>query len=600
MRDGVRLATDIYFPASGGPSWPVLLERTPYGKSETNHADCTRAHPVPRSKPEMARMFAEAGFVCVVQDCRGRYGSEGSFTKYVGEGRDGEDTLAWLLAQPWCNGKVGTLGLSYGAHVQAAMAGLNPAGLAAMFLDSGGFSSAFHSGIRQGGAFELKQVTWALKHARLSPETTKNPSRKAALDSVDIRQSIRGGPWVRGQSPLCAAPEYEDYVLDLWARETFTDYWTQSGLYARGHSANFPDVPTVLMSSWYDPYAATAIENYCSLVGAKKGPIHLILGPWTHGQRSVTFAGDVDFGPAAPLDGNLAADYDSLRIGWFNHHLKGEGQGAPLIQPVSLFIMGGGSGRRTTQNRLDHGGSWLYANTWPLPNIVEKTMFLTSDNALAETVPTENVAVSWEHDPMNPVPTLGGALASGAPLMEAGAFNQVETEQLFGASIPGRSLSARPDVVSLQTEPLDADLTIVGPVRALLSVSSTAVDTDIMIKLIDVHPPNDDYPQGFAMNLTHGVLRLRFRNGFEKAELMEPGTIYPIEVCSFPTANVFKAGHRIRLDIAGSNFPHFDINDGTGAPAGSQANPTKATNAIHTGPLALSRLVLPVLPQSAC
>ena len=194
MRDGVRLATDIYLPSGATNPLPALLERTPYDKRGTNHADRSRSDPKPRAKPEIAAAFADAGYAYVLQDCRGRFGSEGLFTKYLGEGEDGADTLAWIRAQSWCSGVVGTLGLSYGAHAQTALAAHNPPGLTAMFIDSGGFSSAYHSGIRQGGAFELKQLTWAWKHALLSPLTAADPERRARLQAQDIRRWINQRP----------------------------------------------------------------------------------------------------------------------------------------------------------------------------------------------------------------------------------------------------------------------------------------------------------------------------------------------------------------------------------------------------------------------
>ncbi len=225
MRDGVHLATDIYRPAVGGipvaGKLPVLLERTPYDKTGVNHADRTRDAPQPLARPEVAGQFARAGYIVAIQDCRGRYGSEGRFEKYLSEGQDGFDTLAWLRAQSWCDGRIGTFGLSYGAHTQAALAALGPPGLAAMFLDSGGFSSAYHSGIRQGGAFELKQATWGYKHALLSPATMCDPARKKALEAEDLRGWFARMPWSKGNSPLRAAPEYEDYLLEQWQQRRF-------------------------------------------------------------------------------------------------------------------------------------------------------------------------------------------------------------------------------------------------------------------------------------------------------------------------------------------------------------------------------------------
>ena len=164
MRDGVRLATDIYRPKGAGP-FPVILERTPYGRNVTSRSELSVAEPVAKSRAEVAQFFVRQGYAVVYQDCRGRYGSEGTFVKYLSDGADGYDCCAWIVKQSWCNGKIGTMGLSYAAHTQGALGCANPPGIAAMFLDSGGFSNAYQGGIRQGGAFELKQVTWAHRAA---------------------------------------------------------------------------------------------------------------------------------------------------------------------------------------------------------------------------------------------------------------------------------------------------------------------------------------------------------------------------------------------------------------------------------------------------
>ncbi|WP_205590062.1 CocE/NonD family hydrolase [Sphingomonas paeninsulae] len=393
MRDGIQLATDVYMPDgfTAGTRLPVLLERTPYDKAGTNHGDFTVADLTPRSKPEIARDFTAAGYIFVIQDCRGRYGSEGSFTKYLDEAEDGADTLAWILSQPWCDGRIGTLGLSYGAHVQSALACLDPPGLGAMFLDSGGFSSAYHSGARQGGAFELKQLTWARKHALLAPESEADPVRKAALKAEDIHDWI-GRRWRKGVSPLVAAPEYESYILEQWDNDSFSPFWRRLGIYARGWYDQYADVPMVHMSSWYDPYSQTAIDNFLGLAPIKRGPVKLILGPWTHGQRSVSHAGDVDFGPNAPLDGNLAADYFTLRRDWFNRHLRGLDVPEPLPAPVRLFVMGGGSGKRSPEGRLEHGGSWRDELAWPPEDVVPTTLYLNETGELSRYMPGGNLA----------------------------------------------------------------------------------------------------------------------------------------------------------------------------------------------------------------
>lgn len=594
MRDGVSLATDVYLPADAHGPLPVLLERTPYNKSGTNHADCSLADPKPRSKPQVAAEFARSGYAYVLQDCRGRYGSEGGFCKYVNEAADGVDTLRWILAQPWCNGAVGTLGLSYGAHVQTALAGENPPGLRTMWIDSGGFSSAYHSGIRQGGAYELKQLTWAYKHAKLAPETRADPQRKAGLEAQDIGRWARVNPWRHGHSPLLAAPEYESYIVEQWAHECFDDYWRQPGLCARGRYEQFADLPMVHLSSWYDPYALTATENFLGLKAGRRGPVKLVLGPWTHGQRSKSYAGEVDFGSAATLDGNLAPDYLALRRDWFDAHLRGA-ESRFLPEPVHYFLMGGGSGHRNAAGRLDHGGRWCSAADWPPPEAQEQAFYLHADGALDAKPEAAATSLGYRFDPTDPVPTIGGATASGAPLMEAGAFDQRESAILYGATQPGRALADRSDVLVFQTRPLAQPVDVVGPVRVQLRVSSSALDTDFTIKLVDVHPPSADYPNGFAMNLSHGILRLRFRNGYERPELLTPGQVYPITISAFPTANRFAVGHRIRLDISSSNFPHFDVNPNTGAPAGQASEPVVAYNRVHLSPECPSALWLHVL-----
>ncbi|MGD9599219.1 MAG: CocE/NonD family hydrolase [Steroidobacteraceae bacterium] len=595
MRDGVRLATDVYLPQGGGP-WPALLERTPYGRQGTNHADRSLADPVPRPKPEIAVQFVRAGYAYVLQDCRGRFESEGEFTKYLNEQPDGVDTLAWLAAQPWCDGRVATLGFSYGAHVQTALAAAAPAGLSAMFIDSGGFSSAFHSGIRQGGAFELKQLTWALKHARLSPATATDPVRRAALEAADIRVWARVMPWTRGHSAVSAAPEYEAYVIEQWSRECFDTFWERPGLYARGSYDRFADVPMVHMSSWYDPYALTATENFSALSRLKRGPVRLVMGPWTHGQRSVTHAGAVDFGPAATLDGNVAPDYVTLRRDFFDRYLRGRDVPDWLAARATLFVMGGGAGTRTAEGRLLHGGDWLRSTGWPPPQARSARWYLQVGGVLAAAPPGRDGQVGWRFDPADPVPTIGGAIASGAPLMEGGAFDQRETAGTYGARHPGRALAARADVRVFETAPLDDEVVVVGPVSARLWVSTSALDTDFTVKLLDVHPPSRDWPAGYAMNLSGGIQRLRFREGYHRALHAEPGRVYVIDITMFPTANRFVAGHRIRIDVSSSNFPHFDVNPNTGAPAGVPSEPVVAENRIHLGPDRPSHIALHVLP----
>jgi uncharacterized protein len=601
MRDGVKLACDVYRPARAGQTvaeaFPVILERTPYGKGHTGRSEISRRHPErPISRQEMAAFFVQHGYAVVYQDCRGRYGSEGVFRKYLDEATDGYDTCAWLVQQPWCNGRIGTMGLSYAAHTQVALASLNPPGLAAMFVDSGGFSNAYQSGIRQGGAFELKQATWAYNNALKSPSVLADPQRRAALEAVDLRQWFAQMPWKPGHSPVTAAPEYEDYLFEQWTHGAFDDYWTQPGLYAAGYYAQSADVPQVHMSSWYDPYARTATENYQGLVSRKRGPVRLILGPWTHGNRSYTYAGDVDFGPAATLDENLAADFLTLRRRWFDCWLRGIDNGIAAEPAVRVFVMGGGSGRRNAAGRLDHGGHWRQAATWPLPETQFTPYYLHTHGLLSPDKPDAVAApLTYRYDPQRPVPTIGGPISSGEPMMVGGAFDQREAPAFFGSRPPYRPLAERPDVLVFQTPPLARAVEVTGPVVVHLWIASDCPDTDFTAKLIDVYPPNADYPDGYAMNLTGGILRVRYRDSWETPTLLQPGQEYAIRLEMFPCSNWFAPGHRIRFDVSSSNFPHFDLNFNTGEPEGLSTQARLATNTVYVDQARPSHLVLPLI-----
>ena len=598
MRDGVRLATDIYRPGRHGVALsgacPVILERTPYGKAEPSRSEMDLAATHPYSRFEVAAYYVEQGYVVVYQDCRGRYASEGRFEKYLSEANDGEDTLRWLVEQPWCSGKIGTMGLSYAAHAQFALATKAPSGLTTLILDSGGFADAYQCGVRHGGAFEMKQVTWAVQQAKEA--LRGDPVASQALEMEDLHAWFKAMPWRQGQSPLRWAPEYEKYLFEQWENCDFSDYWRQPGIYAKGCYAGMPAVPQVHMSSWYDVYVRSTLENFQAMA-AKHPSVRLIMGPWLHGDRNLSFFGDVEFGPKAPFDGNIAADWRAYRKQWFDRWLMGKGNGVDEQPKVLLFLMGGGSGRRNAAGRLEHGGCWIESGAWPLPEATPTPLYLQADHTLAFGGPAEQErALSYDFDPRNPVPTIGGALTSGKPIFSGGAFDQREDKRFFGCADGGLPLSARHDVVVFETPPLESDMAIVGPVVAHLHVSSNCPDTDFTIKLIDVHPPTPDYPQGFAMNLSDGILRCRYRKSFEHPEPMVEGEIYEISVESFATANLFKAGHRIRVDVSSSNFPKYDINPNTGEDFVNARLRRVATNTIHIGPGHPSRVMLSVVP----
>jgi putative CocE/NonD family hydrolase len=597
MRDGVRLATDVYLPADDGTKYPVILERTPYSKEQPSRSERTPANPTPLGRAEVAEFFVRRGYAFVYQDCRGRYKSEGEFVKYLSDGNDGYDCCRWITEQPWSNGRIGTMGLSYAAHTQGALGSAGAPGVVAMWLDSGGFSNAYQGGIRQGGAFELKQATWAFSNAMESPEITSDPAKLAAMRKIDIKAWFARLPWKRGDSPVALAKEYEDYLFEQWEHGEFDAYWKQLGIYAQGFYDQFVDAAMMHQSSWFDPYPRTATDNYVALKVRKKGPVRLLLGPWTHGDRQLTYAGDVDFGPAATIDGNVSPDFLTLRARWFDRYVKGERNGVDEEPVVRLFVMGGGTGRKNAAGRLDHGGKWRAERDWPLPDTQWTPYYLHGDGGLSTSRPAAGAKPrEYTFDPKHPVPSIGGTITSGRPVMEGGAYDQREGPRFFGSEVFGRALAARPDVLSFQTAPLAQAVELTGPISARLWISSDCPDTDFTIKLVDVYPPSADYPDGFAMNLTDGILRVRYRDSWEKPSMMKPGTVYPITVTAFPTSNHFSAGHRIRLDVSSSNFPHFDVNPNTGEPEARATSVRAARNQVCVDRDWPSHVILPVIP----
>jgi uncharacterized protein len=592
VRDGVRLATDVYVPDGAGP-FPVLLERTPYGRHLPSRSEITAADATPAGRAEIAAFFAAGGYAVAYQDCRGRHGSGGRFTKYLGEAEDGFDACAWLVQQPFCDGRIGTFGLSYAAHTQAAVGALDPPGLLAQVLDCGGFADAWRGGIRQFGAFELKQATWALKQALLSPEAEADPILKSALAAEEIRDWFTRLPWRPGHSPLRHHPAYEAYLFEQWTHGACDGFWHQLGIWAEGFHHCYSRAACVHLSSWFDPYPLTAAGNFSGLRKAGRGPQSLVLGPWTHGDRSFTYAGNVDFGPAAPID-SWAGDWRRYRRSFFDSVFRGLHLAEPAVR---LFVMGGGSGRRNAAGRLDHGGRWITAEDFPPAGTEIRPWHLHADGRLDPVIPAADAApLAFDFDPAHPVPTIGGAFSSLEPVAEAGSFDQREEPAFFGCAPPYLPLSTRPDVLVFESVPLSKPLQIAGPVEALLFVATDGPDTDFTAKLIDVHPPSADYPQGYAMLLCDGIARLRYFDDPASPRPAEPGEIRSVRIVLFPTANVFLSGHRIRLDVSSSNFPKFDVNPNTGEPEGRARRRRVAVNTVFMDRARPSRVDLPILP----
>lgn len=582
MRDGVRLATDIYRPAIDGKviaePLPVLLQRTPYNKTgETIVA--------------AAEYFARHGYVVVLQDLRGLYQSEGIFTKYIGEGEDGYDAIEFLAELEFSSGNIGMWGTSYGAHVQANAAKLRPPHLATMVINMGGMSNGWNHKIRNHGAFELQQVTWAFRQLAVE---TNDPVVRSLMAQEPVGAWLKSLPLRKGLNPLSVAPNFEDYILTMQSRSDYDDYWKHRDINWVEYYDETADVPMLLLSGWYDSYGGGTIDNFNGLAPLLDSPVRLVMGPWTHSGNTRSWAGDVEFGPDAAIDDF----HHEFHLRWFDRYLKSTG--APdNAASVSVFIMGSGDGHRDENDRLYHGGYWQESDTWPLAGTRFTPYYFHPDGSLQPTLPADGEsATTYTFNPEEPVPTVGGAFSSTSPVFEPGAYDQRETENVFGASIPYLPLKSRDDVLVFQTEPLDRSLVVAGPITVNLYISSTATDTDFTAKLVDVYPPSASFPAGFEMNLTDGIVRTRYRERPDRQTLMQPGQVYEITVTPFPTANVFKKGHRIRVDISSSNFPRFDVNPNTGEALGMNRRQIAADNSVYHDAVRPSHIILPLVPEA--
>lgn len=580
MRDGVRLASDVYRPATDGlpvsDRLPILLQRTPYNKTGANLV-------------ASAEFFARHGYVVVLQDHRGMYQSEGVFTKYIGEGQDGYDTIEFLGTLPYGDGQIGMWGTSYASHAQANAAKLKPPHLKTMVLNMGGMSNGWDHKMRNHGAFEIQQLTWAFR--QLAAETGDPVVRKMLkVETVDDWLTVM--PLRKGLNPLSVAPNFEDYILTMLTHSDYDDYWKHPDVNWVEHYDQTADIPMLLISGWYDSYAGGTIQNYVALSARLRSPVQLIMGPWTHGANTDPYAGNAAFGQASAI----TDFHHEFHLRWFDRYLKKQEREAAGAA-VRIFVMGTGDGHKDENGRLYHGGYWKEAADWPLPGTAMIPYYLHADGSLGPTRPAGKASpTTYTFDPGDPVPTIGGSFSSTSPLFDPGAYDQRETSDTYGAKAPYLPLKARDDVVVFQTDPLREDTEVVGPIVAKLFVASTATDTDFTAKLIDVYPPSADFPSGYEMNLTDGILRTRYRDRPDRQQLMRPGKVYEITVTPFPTGNVFKKGHRIRIDISSSNFPRFDINPNTGEPLGLNRRAIPADNSIYHDADHPSHVILPIIP----
>ena len=554
-RDGVTLYADIYRPRSSD-KFPVILMRTPYDKSVS-----WAVSPVFRMVPR--------GYVVIIQDVRGRYTSEGEWYPFRHEQADGFDTVEWAAALPYANGKVGMMGASYVGATQMLAAIAQPPHLTAIAPNM--TASNYHDNwTYQGGAFEQWfNQNWTSQLAQNTLERLIDDNTNALIGAPTI--PLAGYPVFNfGKLPSDAklTAAIAPYYLDWLAHPDYDDYWKQWSI--EEHFSNIA-VPMLQVGGWYDIFNAGTLNNY---IGAKlhgatdeaRSRQHLLIEIGGHagfGRR----IGDVDFGPHA-----VENVYTDVILDWYDFLCKGIQNQFATDKPVKLFVMGVNEYRQE--------------DDWPPPQAQSTKYFLHSggkanslrgDGALSVSAPKSEPSDSYVYNPANPAPSIGGPLCCDGKHLEPGPRDQ-------------RSVENRDDVLVYSTAPLARDMEVTGPLTADLFVKSSAVDTDFTAKLVDVAP------DGFAQDLTSGILRMRYRSSREHAVLMNPGQIYEISVDLWATSNVFLRGHSLRLEISSSNFPRFDRNFNTGEEIKFATTFVSATNTILHDAQHPSALVLPVMP----
>jgi putative CocE/NonD family hydrolase len=565
MRDGVVLQADVFRPAAPG-KYPVILQRTPYNKNLTTVGllmfDVIRA--------------ANEGYVVVIQDSRGRYSSAGEFYPFRDDILDGYDTVEWCAAQAWSNGNVGMYGASYVGATQWLAAIARPPHLKALFpLIT---ASDYHEGwTYQGGAFALGfNKSWTMTF--LAPDTFQRLMKKRPAFGEQLSKLLQGVDdmchWFR-QAPLKGFPlfgEAAPYFYDWLAHPDDDEYWAQWNIEAQHQMVR---VPACNVGGWYDIFLGGTIRNYVGMrargatAEAREGQ-KLILGPWFHTLPLNNVVGEVNYGLSTTA---LAMDLDGLHLKWFDYWLKGKKNDFLEEPPVRIFTMG--------ENR------WRTENDWPLARTHYTKYYLHSggkanslrgDGWLSPEPPQSEPADVYVADPRNPVPTRGGGLCCWPATVPGGAFDQ-------------RVIEERSDVLIYTTPVLDRDVEVTGPITVTLYAATSAMDADFTGKLVDVHP------DGYARNLTDGIIRGRYRASRKAGKLLNPGEVYEYIIDLWATSNVFKAGHRIRLEIASSNFPRFDRNPQTGEPSAEATRFEPALQRVFHDEGRPSHVVLPVIPR---
>jgi uncharacterized protein len=537
MRDGAVLRADIYRPDSGAPA-PTVLHRTCYNRS-------FQLTPRAGLDPERA---VQAGLVLICQDVRGRYESGGDFYPFAREGADGFDTIEWIASQPWCSGAVGLAGRSYPAAVQWMAAAERPPHLKAIVPMLIG-SSFYHGWVYQGGAFQLGfNLFWI----SLMSEGKPRPPLREQFSHLPLTD-----PPLLQNNP--AARYYHDWI----AHWTDDGYWR--ALSPRGRYG-MVDIPVYSVTGWYDVFLGGALENFGHLrhdarSQSTRDAARILIGPWSHGSAWGTYP-DHRF---EVFGSDQDVDLDELQLDFFGRHLGGAGPSGDEA-PVRIFVMG--------------SNCWREEDDWPLARAHEERWHLRSGGALSPESPPDEPPDRYHYDPADPAPTIGGPTSLPARFMRtnSGPLDQAPLE-------------SREDVLVYSSAALERPLEVTGPLSFVLHAASSASDTDFVIKLCDVDP------DGFSRILAEGILRARFREGFEHPKPLESDVPSRYDIDLVATSNVFLAGHRIRILVTSSSFPRFDRNTGTGNPLGvdTEADLRPADQTVFHDAQRPSYVVLPVV-----
>ncbi len=530
MRDGVTLAADIYRPANPG-RYPVVLMRTPYNKNSD-------------AILKEARAFAGRGYVYVAVDVRGRGDSDGDWRPYFFEGDDGYDAIEWCAAQRWSTGKIGTIGRSYVGYNQWVAAVRKPPHLAAIIAlapMADPFEDVWITG--PGGVPTPTMISWY----HLTARNVMQNMDAVDWDRLNWHVPLLTMDEAAGRGPN---PRWRDMIT-----HSTRDAWWDPLRYQ--NQFDQADVPALHITGWYDDTQRATPMNYVGMRTRGATPEardrqKLVIGPWPHAINSTRKLGRLDFGPTAVID------LFELQIDWFDRWLKGKTPAKPDPR-VHLFAM--------QTNR------WFTADDWPIPGTVFTKHYLRANGRLTTTEPGDDPPDQYRYDPANPTPFL----------------TEPSFAQLGGPDDYAKA-ALRKDLLNYTTARFTKPALLCGPISARIFAASSAVDTDFMVKLLDV------WPNGYVQRLNDGMVRARFRNGWERPELIEPGKVYQYDIDVWSTCQTVLPGHRLRVEVASAAFPKFDRNPNTGEAIGMSARMQAADQTIYHDRARASYVVLPFAP----